>query len=107
MSDTTWPATRTVPLVGHVTREMSFRSVVLPAPLRPMIPRPAPSGTSNDTSRRAWIVALTFPRVALCTSSPWPRMSATLDATRSTIVRDRPVRYRLVTCSSWMASDTN
>ena len=53
MSDTTRPATRTVPLVGHVTREISFSSVVLPAPFLPMMPRPAPTGTSKDTSRNA------------------------------------------------------
>jgi hypothetical protein len=35
--------------------------VVLPAPLRPMMPRPAPWGTSRLTSRSAHIVASTLP----------------------------------------------
>ena len=53
MSETTRPATRTRPLVGQVTREISFSSVVLPAPLRPMTPTPAPSGTSKlDVAQR-------------------------------------------------------
>src|SRR5207244_3148449 len=44
------------------------------------------------------------PRAALCTSSLRPRRRSTFDATRSTMVRDRPVRYRFETCASWMAS---
>src|SRR5690606_39481369 len=105
MSDTTCPATRTRPEVGHVTREISLSSVVLPAPLRPMIPRPAPCGTSNETSGSPWMVAPTRPRVALCTSSAPPRQERTCEAIRSTSVRERPVRYRLLTRSSWMAID--
>src|SRR5262249_49193953 len=100
MSDTTRPATRTRPLVGHVTREISFSSVVLPAPLRPITPTPAPSRTSKLTSRSAQMVESTFPRVALWTSRVLPRNRSRFDATRSVIVRERPARYRLVTRSS-------
>ena len=38
------------PDVGSVIRESSFKSVVLPAPLRPMMPITSPCFTSNDTS---------------------------------------------------------
>ena len=35
--------------MGRVMREMIFRSVLLPAPLRPMMPRASPGWTSNET----------------------------------------------------------
>src|SRR5687767_12029027 len=82
---------------------MIFNNVVLPAPFLPMMPRPAPWETENETSRRAWIVELMAPRVALCTSSSRPRSASMDEATRSTTVLERPVRYRLETLSSWMA----
>src|SRR5438067_2111197 len=44
------------------------------------------------------------PRVALCTSAARPRSRSRFDATRSTIVLERPVRYCFETCASWMAS---
>src|SRR5215831_5745282 len=105
ISETTCPPTRTTPLVGHVTRETSLRSVVLPAPLRPMMPNPAPTGISSDTSRSAKMVELILPREAVWTSSVCPRRSRIFDATRSPSVRARPVRYFLVTLSSWIAID--
>src|SRR5438067_652075 len=70
-----------------------------------MTPRPAPTGMSSDTSRSAQIVELIVPRDAVCTSSLMPRRSLIVDATRSPRVRARPVRYFLVTLSSWMARD--
>ena len=41
------------PEVGAVTRERILRSVVLPAPLRPTIPKTSPCFTSKFTSSRA------------------------------------------------------
>ena len=51
------PRTRTSPLVGAVTRERIFKSVLFPAPLRPMMPSTSPRLTSKDTSRRAHSVS--------------------------------------------------
>ena len=39
--------------VGSVMRLRIFSSVLLPAPLRPMMPTTSPGSTSNDTSRSA------------------------------------------------------
>ena len=41
------------PLVGSVMRERTFKSVDLPAPLRPIIPTLSPRFTSKETSLRA------------------------------------------------------
>src|ERR1043166_2171248 len=41
------------PSVGSVIRDRIFKSVLLPAPLRPMIPTTSPLFTSNDTSLSA------------------------------------------------------
>ena len=52
MSDTKRPATRTAPLVGHVTRATSSGALVCaPAPA-PMMPSPAPSGTRGTSQRQ-------------------------------------------------------
>src|SRR5205814_4805060 len=67
--------------------------------------RAAPSGMSIDTSRSAQIVELIFPLDAVWTSSLLPRTSLIFEATRSPSVRARPVRYFLVTLSSWMARE--
>jgi hypothetical protein len=71
---------------------MSFKSVVFPAPLRPMTPTPAPSGTSKLTSRSAQMVASMRPRVTLWMSCGLPRIRSMFDPIRSTTVRDRPAR---------------
>ncbi len=42
---------RARPVVGGVMRERILSSVLLPAPLRPMMPSVAPDTTSNETSR--------------------------------------------------------
>src|SRR5688500_3785506 len=47
------PHTCASPEVGSVTPERIFRSVVFPAPLRPMIPSTSPRGTSKLTPPRA------------------------------------------------------
>ena len=41
------------PLVGSVMRERILSNVLLPAPLRPMMPTTSPLSTSNETSRSA------------------------------------------------------
>ncbi len=41
------------PSVGSVIRLSTFSSVLLPAPLRPMMPTTSPWFTSNETSRMA------------------------------------------------------
>ena len=43
----------TRPAVGSVMRLRIFSSVLLPAPLRPMMPTTSPCVTSKETSRRA------------------------------------------------------
>ena len=47
------PATETRPLVASSVPAMIRNSVLLPAPLRPIIPTTEPFGTSNDMSRSA------------------------------------------------------
>jgi hypothetical protein len=42
-----------VPLVGRVTPQRSFSSVLLPAPFCPMTPTVSPRSTSNDTPSSA------------------------------------------------------
>src|ERR1700752_2909662 len=42
-----------LPLVGSVTLEITFRRVLLPAPLRPRIPTTSPCATSKLTSSSA------------------------------------------------------
>ena len=44
------PRTRATPAVGAVIRARIRSSVVLPAPLRPMMPTSSPLPTVNDTS---------------------------------------------------------
>ena len=46
------PLTRTVPAVGLIWPEISFRSVVLPLPEPPMMATSRPLGTVSDTSRK-------------------------------------------------------
>ncbi len=46
------------PVVGSVIRDRILSSVVLPAPLRPMMPTTSPGAISNETSRRAQIDAV-------------------------------------------------
>jgi len=52
-SDPTRPRVTARPAVGGVIRARILSSVVLPAPLRPMIPTVSPSATSNEMSRSA------------------------------------------------------
>ena len=49
----TRPFSSTRPFVGSVIRDRIFSSVLLPAPLRPMIPTTSPGCTSKDTSSSA------------------------------------------------------
>ena len=49
----TRPRTSTRPSVGRVMRESTFKSVLLPAPLRPMTPTTSPASTAKLTSRSA------------------------------------------------------
>lgn len=41
------------PEIGHVTPEMTSKSVVFPGPFGPMSPKTEPAGIENDTSDRA------------------------------------------------------
>ena len=50
-SEPTRPRVRQTPSVGVVMPLMTLSSVLLPAPLEPMIPSAVPSSTLNDTSR--------------------------------------------------------
>src|SRR5215204_524247 len=54
-SEPTRPRMTASPSVGSVMRERIFSSVVLPAPLRPMIPSTSPRGTSKLTWSSAQI----------------------------------------------------
>ncbi len=56
----TRPWISALPVVGSVMRERILSSVLLPAPLRPMMPTTSPASTSKLTSFRAQIV-LTCP----------------------------------------------
>ncbi len=49
----TWPRTSARPVVGTIVRARIERSVVLPEPLGPMIPRISPCSTAKSTSFRA------------------------------------------------------
>ena len=49
MSADTRPFTRTTPEVGLPMPAISFSIVLLPEPLRPMMPNVLPAPTSNDT----------------------------------------------------------
>ena len=49
------PSMRTVPEVGRSRRLMQRTSVLLPAPLRPMMPKISPSSMRRSTSRSAWM----------------------------------------------------
>jgi hypothetical protein len=50
-SEPTRPRVRDTPSVGVVMPLITFSSVLLPAPLDPMMPSAVPSSTLNDTSR--------------------------------------------------------
>ncbi len=52
-SEPTRPSSVTCPSVGSVMRLRIFSSVLLPAPLRPMMPTTSPRLTSKQTSLRA------------------------------------------------------
>src|SRR5262245_21805502 len=52
-SGATRPRTRTRPVVGRSTRATTFRSVLLPAPFRPMSAKTSPDSTVRLTSRSA------------------------------------------------------
>ncbi len=56
----TRPPSSIRPVVGAVIRLMILRRVLLPAPLRPMIPTTSPQLTSKLTSWRAWNCSTTF-----------------------------------------------
>ena len=60
---------RARPVVGSVMRDRILSSVLLPAPLRPMMPTTSPRLTSNETSFSAQIVCLE-------TFAPCPRATA-------------------------------
>ena len=62
----TRPRTSMRPVVGYVIRDRIFSSVLLPAPLRPMIPRTSPSSTEKDTSLRAQRLSVFRLRVRSC-----------------------------------------
>src|SRR6266487_1194527 len=49
----TRPKSRASPAVGSVIRLSTLKSVLLPAPLRPITPSTSPRRRSNDTSRKA------------------------------------------------------
>src|SRR5436190_4877350 len=87
----TWPFSSATPSVGAVTRERTFSSVVLPAPLRPTTPSTSPCSTSSDTSRSAQNAVSGSGRV----SSRWPRRNGRVMPSHSTSVR-RPWSCSLV-----------
>ncbi len=62
-SDPTRPWIDTVPCVGSVIRERIFSSVLLPAPLRPMMPTTSPARTSKLMSRIAQSCSSAEPRL--------------------------------------------
>ena len=49
----TCPRISAYPVVGRVIRDNIFKSVVFPAPFRPINPNTSPSFTSSSTSRKA------------------------------------------------------
>src|ERR1700730_4160231 len=53
MSEPSRPLVTNEPVVGTVTRESTFRSVLLPAPFRPIMPSVSPRFREKLTSRRA------------------------------------------------------
>ena len=67
---TTLPRHSTEPSVGFMMPEMIFRSVLLPAPLRPMRPIVSPFCTSNETCSSAVnVLYCSLPRNAVVTNS--------------------------------------
>jgi hypothetical protein len=54
ISAETRPFTFTLPEVGRPMPAMSFSIVLLPEPLRPMMPNVVPAATSNETPLSAW-----------------------------------------------------
>src|SRR6266853_1452897 len=61
-----WPSHRTSPRSGSRKPLRTLKSVVLPAPFGPMMPRISPARTSKLTSNRAWRPrnALEIPRTS-------------------------------------------
>ena len=57
------PRKRMRPSVGSVTRESTFRNVLLPAPFRPINPTTSPSATSKEMSFSAQNVRGLFVRL--------------------------------------------
>jgi len=72
------PLICTLPLVGAVIRERILSSVLLPAPLRPMMPRISPCSTSNETSLSAQIVSPERLPIALADPEQWVGFAARL-----------------------------
>ena len=52
---TSWPLTRTAPLVGSRKPVIIFMVVDLPAPLGPRKPNTSPRRTEKETLRTAWM----------------------------------------------------
>ena len=52
MTRTSWPSTRTRPLLGSIERVSSCPSTVLPLPVGPVMPRKVPAGTCRFTPFR-------------------------------------------------------
>ena len=69
-SDASRPLMSAYPAVGSVMRERIFSSVLLPAPLRPMMPSTWPCSSSNETSLRAQIVSTLPPRTSARRRAP-------------------------------------
>ena len=73
------PANLDAPFVCSVILDRILRSVVFPAPFRPITPTTLPAGTSNDTSRSAQMRSLGSSRKArLRNSEPKRRTGAVM-----------------------------
>src|SRR3712207_8513892 len=82
--------TSTVPVVGCKTPEIILRRVLLPAPLRPRMPRVVPGSTSRFTSSRSeeHTSELQSRQYLVC------RLLLEKKKTNISIVDQRPLRYR-------------
>jgi energy-coupling factor transporter ATP-binding protein EcfA2 len=87
-SDPIRPVTSTKPVVGSVICDSTFKSVDLPAPLRPMMPTTSPAATSNDTSLSAQSVSSAFIAAVL------PNWRALMNRDAAPAIASRAVRDR-------------